>query len=153
MSLSSRFSRKLLSLLRFFPPSELDLHTLSKKDRPGVDLTLPQDFQGSDPAIELGRQALNTKDYHLALHHFNKALAKNAQNRWAWHGKGDACQLLGDYKDAYIAYQAASQLDPQCALHFGGLSNALKGMGLIERSEVMKQHALKLDSSLQWMFQ
>ena len=153
MSKRSRLYAKTLRLLRFFPPSIEDLHHLSQKDRPGMRIAFSEEFSPNNNPLELGREAIKNQQYQQALQHFTDCLAKNAKNRWAWHGKGDAFQLLGDYKDAYIAYQEASQLDPQCALHLGGLSNALKGLGLIERSNTLKKQALQLDPSIKWMFQ
>ena len=88
-------------LSRIFAPSESQLQKLSQRDRAGLKITLP-----SIPisTLERGRTAFQEAQYSEALFHFSQALQENPHSAWAWHGKGDALQLLGDYKEALKSY-------------------------------------------------
>jgi len=88
-----------------------------------------------------------------ALHHFGQAVQLNPEARWAWHGRGDALQLMGEHKDAEAAYAMAVSLKPECGLHHAGRSNALRGLGRSDEAAEIWDQALRLDPELVWMRQ
>ena len=131
---------------RWFPPSPKHLHHLSRQDRPGLQVEIPQS------TIELAKTALKEEKYDEALNLFDTATTENKENPWAWHGKGDAHQLKCDYKEALEAYRMASQLNPEEGLHWGGQANAFQGLGDIQQTSKLREVALGLDPSITWMF-
>ena len=145
----NNLQRLFLSVLRRFRPSEQYLRELTKRDRPGLQIVLPK--VPLSP-LEKGRQLFTQKEYAEALHFFSVAIDEDPNNAWGWHGRGDALQLLGDYKGSLEAYEKAIHLQPHTALHFGGKSNALRGLQKYDLAKVAKQRALELDASLEWLF-
>ena len=139
----------ILSLLQRFKPTDEQLRRLSRKDRPGLTITLPEVETSS---LEKGRQAFYNGDYAEALFFFGQTTKEDPNNAWGWHGRGDALQLLRDYKGALQAYEHALSLQPNNALHLGGKANALLGLQRHHESEVAKQRALELDGSIKWLF-
>jgi tetratricopeptide (TPR) repeat protein len=139
----------LISMLQRFRPTDRYLRKLSRKDRPGLQVELPN---VPISLLEMGRGSFSKQEYAEALHFFSLAIKEDPNNAWGWHGRGDALQLLGDYKGSIEAYEKAILLQPNTALHYGGKSNALRGMGLGEKSDVIKKHALELDASIEWLF-
>ena len=101
---------------------------------------------------ELGTNAFKAKNFEEAAEHFSKAIEEDPNNAWGWHGRGDALQLLGDYKGSLEAYDKAIFLQPTTALHYGGKSNALRGLDQHDKSAIEKERALALDASLGWLF-
>lgn len=133
-------------LHKLFPPSTKHLHGLSRKQRPGLQITLP-----TSPLI-LGREALEETDYPTALQHFETCLREKIEPAWAWHGKGDAFLGLGDYKKASAAFEQASVLNPTEGLHWGGRANAERGLGHHQRAFDYKAKTLLLNPDYHWMF-
>ena len=144
-SLLVSFLKNLIS--RLPPPQEKTLQSLSQHTRKANSFSVPS----IKSPIEEGRRQLEEGNWMEALTLFHLAVQKNSTNNWAWHGKGDAFQLLGDYSNARLAYEKAVSFSPQTGLHYGGLSNALKALNHIQKSNKMWKKALALDPSLTWM--
>ena len=106
-------------------PSEATLSRLARRDRPGMTITLPE---GTVDALSAGRAAFEAGRYADALHHFGVILEHDPDHPWAWHGRGDALQLMGAHKEAQIAYETASGLQPEEALHRAGIENARRAL-------------------------
>ena len=131
---------------KVFPPSASHLSHLSRKDRPGMNIQLPK------AELELGRVQLESRNFKQALKHFETSILQNDDNAWAWHGKGDAHQWLGDYKEARDAYEQASALSPTEGLHWGGRANAVYGLKDFTLADDLRKRTLSLNPSLRWMF-
>ena len=101
--------------------------------------------------IQQGQAAFNNGAYGEALHHFGVAIKHAPNAAWAWHGRGDALQLSGQYKAAYDAYKTATTIDDACGLHHAGMANALTSMGKNEPAQQAWDKALSRDPSLTWM--
>lgn len=95
---------------------------------------------------------MESQNFHQALEHFEASILQNDDNAWAWHGKGDAHQWLGDYKEARNAYEQASALSPTEGLHWGGRANAVYGLKEYRLAEDLRKRTLSLNPSLHWMF-
>ena len=132
---------------RLPPPQEEQLRSLSSKDRKAHSFSVSE---YSSPLNE-GRKQLSEGNWMEALAQFHLAVQKNSKNNWAWHGKGDAFQFLGDYPQAQNAYEQALLLSPQTGIHYGGLSNSLRAQNKIQKAEEIWKKALELDPSLTWM--
>ena len=145
-----RIQRVYLHLTRFFPPTEQYLHQLTRKDRPGVSIILPKLPRST---LEQGRQAFQAGQYSEALFYFSQAISENQQSAWAWHGKGDAFQLLGDYKKSLECYNEAIRLHPKRPIHQAGKANALKGLGFEDEYQLLRAEVLSVEPSLRWMLE
>ena len=128
------------------PPSEKKISKLSKKAR-----NLHNFFLAPSYTVELGREKLDKRRYSQALSIFEKCISKRPHDSWAWHGKGDAYQYMGQYQNAENSYRKATELAPENALHWGGLANALFGQGKSEEATKVWNKTKKLDPSLVWM--
>ena len=135
-----------LVLRQFRPPSEKKISTLAQEDRIRHNF-----FSVPASCVELGRQKIQEGKYTQALLIFEECIEKQPSNVWAWHGKGDAAQFLGQYKNAEQSYRKATDLAPENALHWGGLANALFGQGKSEEATKIWNKTKKLDPSLVWM--
>ena len=133
-------------LQRFAHPSEKKLAQLSQENR-----RLHNFFHSPLSTVELGRIKIKQGHYHQALTIFEQCIERNDKNEWAWHGKGDAHQFLGQYKNAEIAYTRATKLAPNHALHWGGLANALFGLGRTTEATKIWEKTQKIDPTLGWM--
>jgi len=111
-----------------------------------MDITLPKS------QLELGRKMLEAHNFQQALQHFETSILQNDTSAWAWHGKGDAHQWLGDYKKSLHAYEQASARNPTEGLHWGGRANALYGLREYTVAQDLRKRTLALNPSLQWMF-
>ena len=128
------------------PPSEKKISKLAQRDR--IRHTF---FSIPTSSIELGRQKIEQGQYTQALTIFKECIEKQPDNVWAWHGKGDSFQFLGEYQSAEKSYRKAAALAPENALHWGGLANALFGQGKSEEATKVWNKTKKLDPSLVWM--
>lgn len=138
--------------LRITRPSEALLARLARRDRPAP--TRPR--LGLDAALNAGREAFQAGQYGEALHHFDQVLLGDPDAPWAWHGRGDALQLLGDPAGALDAYDHALASHPdrphtELALHQAGRSNALRALGHEPEAQLAWEQALSLDPSVRWM--
>ena len=88
-------------------------------------ISLPE---GSVDALSEGRRAFSEGRYAEALHHFSTILDHDPEHAWAWHGRGDALQLMGAHADALAAYTRAAALQPDEPLHRSGIDNAQQAM-------------------------
>lgn len=131
---------------KVFPPSSEHLQDLSRHDRPGMNIELPKSH------LELGRALLEQHNFQQALLNFEASILQNDDNAWAWHGKGDAHQWLGDYKESLHAYEQASARSPTEGLHWGGRANALYGLKEYTIAQDLRKRTLTLNPTLQWMF-
>lgn len=87
-----------------------------------------------------------------ALHSFACRLEETADtDAWAWHGRGDALQLLGDPPNALAAYREAAARQPDQGIHRMGCANALDAMGRKAEADAETIAALALDPGLTWM--
>ncbi len=127
-------------------PTDIELTELARHDRPAPPIEIPA--FGPDHLAE-GRQALADGRHGEALHAFGTLLADDPDHAWAWHGRGDALQLLGDPAAALEAYSRAAHLQPRTGLHHGGRANALRALG--EDDTGAWAMALHLDPDLTWM--
>ncbi len=142
-----RLASKLLGPL-LGRPSESELTALARDARPAPPIEVPR--PGPDHLAE-GRRAFDEGRYGEALHHFNELRELAPDSAWAWHGRGDALQLLGEHAGALEAYDQAVQLAPRTGIHHGGRANALRSLGRSEDAKTALQQALELDASLSWM--
>ena len=106
-------------------PGEATLSALARQDRPGLDIVLPP---STVDRLESGRRAFAEGRHADALHLFGQILREDPDHAWAWHGRGDALQLLGAHADARAAYLRAAALQPDEALHRAGVANAERGL-------------------------
>ena len=145
--LKSQISLWMSFILRHIvPPSEKKISTLAQRDRiRHIFFAFPAS------SIELGRQKIEQGQYTQALTIFKECIEKQPDNAWAWHGKGDSFQFLGEYQNAEESYRKATTLDPENALHWGGLANALFGLGRSEEATKIWNKTKKIDPSLVWM--
>lgn len=146
-----RWSLRAARLLRrVLPrPPEAGLEALARRDRgPKPEIAVPD-----IPGIDRARQAFAEGRYGEALHLYGEILAADPESPWAWHGRGDALQLLDRPGDALAAYERACALAPRVGLHHGGRGNALQALGRSTEAEEAWRRALALDPSLQWMRQ
>lgn len=147
-----------IHVLHKFIPSEHHLQRLAEKHR-DIRQFLPPIFPIEEHAedtveqmIIKGRLYLETKQIHEALLCFNKAITCDTQHSWAWHGKGDAHQLVGQYKEACIAYEQAMRLCPKEPYHIAGLANAHHGLGMRTIAESLRAQATQLSPDMKTVF-
>ncbi len=133
-------------------PDEKHLTELARNHRPPPE---PMDFRPEDHGIEdhltQGRASLQRGDFGEALHHFRAQIAREPEDNWAWHGRGDAFQMMEQSKEALAAYETASKIAPRVGIHLGGRANALQSLGRHEEAETIWKEALLLDPELTWM--
>lgn len=112
-------------LRRLLPrPDEPTLSALARPYRgPAPVIEVP-----ALPDIEKARAAFAAGAFGEALFIFGEILAVDPENPWAWHGRGDALQLLGQHEDALAAYDRARALQPREPLHEAGRQNALRAL-------------------------
>ena len=131
---------------------ERQLARLARRHRPAPE---PMNFEparfGVEDHIGRGREALDRGALGEALHHFGRQLQEVPEDAWAWHGRGDALQLMGQPAPALAAYEHAIHLAPGVGLHHGGRANALRSLARGEEAEAAWSRALELDPSLTWM--
>jgi len=145
---AARLDRPALALLRLGGrllgrPRRGPARALAAADRPGLR---PQAdaWSGATSAelhIAAGRAAFSAGQHAEALHRFGLALELAPQAAWAWHGRGDALQLLGRPEDALAAYDRAAALAPETGLHQAGRANALSALGRAEEAEIARIRA------------
>ena len=133
-------------------PSDTLLTSLASRARKPVSFSIdvPPMVQAAEH-IQQGQAAFNNGAYGEALHHFGQAIEHAPDAAWAWHGRGDALQLSGQYEAAYTAYKKASSIDDACGLHHAGMANALTAMGKKVQAKQAWDKALERDPSLTWM--
>ena len=133
-------------------PDDDALERLARADRgPRPELPRPEGVSVPPGGIDAARAALDRGELAEALHLFGEILAVDERAAWAWHGRGDALQLMGAWQDALAAYERATELQPRVGLHHGGRANALKSLGRVEEAEAAWTEALRLDPGLEWM--
>lgn len=135
-------------------PDDVLLTRLAKADRPSPPIAVPTpESLGIVDHLGAGRRALSAGLYADALFHFGQRLegASGADAAWAWHGRGDALQLMGQYPDALDAYDQAVEQAPTQGLHHLGRANALEALGRAEAADAATRRGLALDPSLTWM--
>jgi len=99
-------------------PDEQHLSTLAARPlHPSLDAP-PTD------SLTNGRKAFQEGRHSEALHYFSQILEENPDHAWAWHGRGDALQLMGAWQDALTAYERAIAIQPEEPLHREGRKNA-----------------------------
>lgn len=133
-------------------PTEAELHTLSGR-RSNLKPAQWTPTRVASDHIGQGRQALESGFLGEALYHFGAAVQLQPDARWAWHGRGDALQLSGEYPASQDAYERAVALAPDCGIHHAGRANALQARGESSEAAQAWATALRLDPSLTWMQQ
>lgn len=108
-------------------------------------------IRGGARHIKAGRAAFSDGRHGDALHHFGLAVEADDQNPWAWHGRGDALQLLERSDAALAAYDRAAALAPERAIHHAGRANALDTLQRTHESRAAWDRALALDPAITWM--
>ena len=147
-----RLDRLLLRIARVLGrllprPDEEELEALARVDRG----PRPEGHALPLPDLDRARRALAEGRYGEALHQFGALIALDADNAWAWHGRGDALQWMGQPGHALEAYGRASELAPGVGLHLAGQANALAALGRSAEAQQAWTEALRLDPSLTWM--
>jgi Flp pilus assembly protein TadD len=132
-------------------PSDELLTELARKDRPGPAIETDSPILKASGHIQRGQAAFDSEHYAEALHCFSEAIRLAPEAPWAWHGRGDALQLVGQYDGALKAYERACELAPNTGLHHAGRANSLNSIGRIKEADKAWESALKLDSELLWM--
>ena len=134
-------------------PSDALLTALASRDRKGTSATIKQTppLVTASHHIQQGQAAFANGAYGEALHHFGVAIEHAPDAAWAWHGRGDALQLSGQYEAALNAYEKAAAIDEACGLHHAGRANALASLGRIGEADEAWKTALDHDPSLTWM--
>jgi len=135
-------------------PSDALLTRLAKVDRPAPPIAVPTPEElGVVDHLAEGRRALGAGMYAEALFHFGERLSATSGTdaAWAWHGRGDALQLMGQSRDALVAYEQAVQLAPGEGLHHLGRANALDSLDRPTDANAATRTGLKLDPTLTWM--
>ena len=136
-------------------PSDALLTALASRDRKGSSLTATHTppLVTASHHIQQGQAAFANGSYGEALHHFGVAIEHAPDAAWAWHGRGDALQLSGQYAAALHAYERAISIDESCGLHHAGKANALASLERNQESDEAWNIALEHDPSLTWMRQ
>ena len=133
-------------------PSDALLTALASQDRPGAsEVHRDPPLVQASHHIQQGQAAFSNGAYGEALHHFGVAIEHAPEAAWAWHGRGDALQLSGQYAAALAAYDKATAIDDSCGLHHAGRANALAALERKNEANEAWEHALDRDSSLAWM--
>ena len=72
----------------------------------------------------MGKSAIDSKDWAVAVRSFRKVVADNPKNADAHNFLGYASRWMGKYDDAFAAYGQALALDPahKGALHYSGIA-------------------------------
>jgi tetratricopeptide (TPR) repeat protein/tRNA A-37 threonylcarbamoyl transferase component Bud32 len=156
------------------PPrlTELVLRCLAKPpdERPQTwgDIVLAlagifRDLTGSDPVMEISGQALEAhelmdKAYSLtelgrldeALSTYDRALALDADNAWAWARKGRALRLLRRFEDALACYDRSLAIEPRYAWAWKGRGMVLERMGRLAEALDSHRMAAEIDPGDVW---
>ncbi len=127
---------------------------LARKARPSPPVRVPtaEELGLVDHLME-GRRALSAGLLGDALFHFGERLkdATGTDAAWAWHGRGDALQLMGQFADALAAYDHAVALAPKEGIHHLGRGNALESLGRLDEADAATRTGLSHDPTLTWM--
>ena len=70
------------------------------------------DRWGAEAVTRQGRTLVNSKDYPVAISHFNRAIETDPRYAPAYHGRGTAYFRLGDRDRAIADFGEAIRLDP-----------------------------------------
>lgn len=136
-------------------PSDALLTRLARKARPSPPVPVPTAEElGVIDHLSEGRRALSAGMHAEALFHFGERLDSGpdpADAAWAWHGRGDALQLMDQPEPALDAYVRACALQPHTGLHHLGRANALEALGHHEQADAATREGLRLDPTLTWM--
>jgi len=68
--------------------------------------------KAADPNYELGKQAIDAKDWNMAVTQLNKVVEKDPKNADAFNYLGFAHRQMGDYDMAFTEYGKALALNP-----------------------------------------
>lgn len=136
-------------LRRMLPrPSDGALTALARQDRPAPPIRVPTPAElGILDHLEEGRRAFAGGRYGEALHHFGQLLETSPEHPWAWHGRGDALQLMGEHEEALAAYHRAAAIQSREPLHLLGLANAYASLNQVEDAVEARQRAARLRPS------
>jgi tetratricopeptide (TPR) repeat protein len=160
--MSKAFSiwKKILRLLP--PPQDHVLHDLAS--RTTILSSEHKDEISSlykKGSIQDARKLLAAQRYQEAYDMFFTITEENSNSRWAWHGLGDACQLMSCYDDALKSYRCAYDLSKkdvladnikkEQGLHLAGIANALTCLGRIEEADLIWKQVIESDPTLLWM--
>jgi Flp pilus assembly protein TadD len=93
-----------------------------------------EDAKVDDYAI--GKKAVDTKNWALAIASFKKVVGDNPKNADAYNMLGYSHRALGKFDDAFAAYDKALAIDPK---HKGALEYS--GMGYLKTNQKAKAEA------------
>lgn len=111
-----------LSLRRSLVLTVLGLALAGVAQAAPMETTPAQNAQVDDFA--LGKKAIDSKDWALAVSSFSKVVAQDPKNADAFNYLGFSSRWLGRYEDAFAAYSKALTLDPnhKGALAYSGIA-------------------------------
>ncbi len=134
-------------------PTDALLVRLARVARPSPPIEVPSAADlGIIDHLDEGRRALSGGLHAEALFHFRERLRETGDaDPWAWHGRGDALQLLAQPEDALNAYDRAVALQAGQGLHHMGRANALESLGRSAQADAATRRALVLDPTLTWV--
>ncbi|HEU5228941.1 MAG TPA: serine/threonine-protein kinase [Ktedonobacteraceae bacterium] len=92
-----------------------------------------------------GDQFLKLQQYAQALQAYEEALRIDADNFYAWNGKGTALYNQGNYRKALEAFQHATGIDPANAIAWVSAGLVLNRLQRYQQALVHFERALKLD--------
>ncbi|MBE7636981.1 tetratricopeptide repeat protein [Sneathiella sp. P13V-1] len=98
--------------------------------------------KAADPNFDMGKQAIDAKDWPSALKSFRLVVGKDPKNADAFNYMGYAHRQMGDYASAFKAYGEALAINPN---HKGAneyIGEAYLKTGNLEKAEM---HLAKLD--------
>lgn len=84
----------------------------------------------------VGKKAIDSKNWALAIDSFKKVVADNPKNADAYNLLGFSHRALGKFDDAFAAYDKALAIDPK---HKGALEYS--GMGYLKTNQKAKAEA------------
>ena len=98
--------------------------------------------KAADPNFDMGKQAVDAKDWPSAIKNFRLVVAKDAKNADAFNYMGFAHRQMGDYTSAFQAYGEALAINPE---HKG--ANEYIGEAYLKTNNLDKaeMHLAKLD--------
>ncbi|MER6084220.1 tetratricopeptide repeat protein [Streptomyces sp. NPDC001833] len=136
------------------------LSAASREDATGIAATLTHllaapalGSQGRGLAYSLrGREHLNARRYHEALHDYESALALDARSARARYGHGEVNRLLGHNDEALTSLTQAVELEPDNASYVESRGLTYQVMGRYDDALTDHNRAVELAPDNAWIF-